>query len=70
MNRRSFLWNYGGGLGGVALAHLMGREALGAGRDGPSSTAGCIIRPRPSALSNCSCRARRASATPSITSRC
>lgn len=27
MNRREFLWNYGGGLGGVALAHLTAREA-------------------------------------------
>ncbi|MBS1872787.1 MAG: DUF1501 domain-containing protein [Acidobacteria bacterium] len=40
MNRRSFLWNYGGGLGGVALAHLMGREALGAGRGRPEFNGG------------------------------
>lgn len=26
MNRRSFLWHFGGGLGGIALAHLLGRE--------------------------------------------
>ncbi|MEZ5398516.1 MAG: DUF1501 domain-containing protein [Bryobacteraceae bacterium] len=26
MKRRDFLWNYGGGLGGLALAHLLGRE--------------------------------------------
>lgn len=31
MNRRSFLWNSGGGLGGIALAHLLGSEALLAG---------------------------------------
>lgn len=30
MDRRTFLWKSGGGLGGVALAHLLGREALGA----------------------------------------
>lgn len=31
MDRRSFLWQAGGGLGGIALAHLLGREgALGA----------------------------------------
>src|SRR5688572_15118237 len=26
--RRDFLWQLGGGLGGVALAHLLGRERL------------------------------------------
>lgn len=26
MDRRQFLWNSGGGLGGIALAHLLGRE--------------------------------------------
>jgi hypothetical protein len=28
MDRRSFLWNWGGGLGGIALASLLGRDAL------------------------------------------
>jgi hypothetical protein len=28
MKRREFLWNSGGGLGGIALAHLMGFEGL------------------------------------------
>jgi len=28
MNRRSFLWNYGGGLGGIALASLLQEEGL------------------------------------------
>jgi len=28
MDRRSFLWQAGGGLGGIALAHLLGREGL------------------------------------------
>ena len=29
MSRRSFLWNYGGGLGGIALAFLLGRTDRG-----------------------------------------
>jgi hypothetical protein len=28
--RREFLWRFGGGLGGIALAHMLGREALSA----------------------------------------
>jgi hypothetical protein len=28
MNRRDFLWSYGGGLGGIALAHLLGQDSL------------------------------------------
>ena len=28
MNRRNFLWNYGGGLGGIALAHLLSESGL------------------------------------------
>ena len=27
MDRRSFLWNWGGGLGGIALASMLGRDA-------------------------------------------
>lgn len=34
LDRRSFLWNAGGGLGGVALAHLLGGEGLLAGTPG------------------------------------
>jgi Protein of unknown function (DUF1501) len=34
MNRRDFLWNYGGGLGGIALAGLLGESGLLA--DAPS----------------------------------
>ena len=30
-NRRSFLWNIGGGLGGVAMAQMLGRDALAGG---------------------------------------
>ena len=28
VDRRHFLWNWGGGLGGIALAHLLGRSGL------------------------------------------
>ncbi|MCC7155501.1 MAG: DUF1501 domain-containing protein [Bryobacterales bacterium] len=28
MKRRDFLWSHGGGLGGIALAHLLGQESL------------------------------------------
>src|SRR5213595_1101071 len=28
LDRREFLWRSGGGLGGVALAHLLGRQGL------------------------------------------
>ena len=31
MNRREYLWRSGGGLGGIALAHLLGTEGLLAG---------------------------------------
>ena len=31
IDRRRFLWNAGGGLGGIALAHLLGTEGLLAG---------------------------------------
>src|ERR1044071_5380177 len=27
-HRREFLWHFGGGLGGIALAHLLGRNGL------------------------------------------
>ena len=27
-DRREFLWRFGGGLGGIALAHLLGRDGL------------------------------------------
>jgi len=33
MDRRSFLWKFGGGLGGIALAHLLGREGAFAAAD-------------------------------------
>jgi hypothetical protein len=39
LDRRAFLWNLGGGLGGIALAHLLGTEGLladdGTGRPKP-----------------------------------
>src|SRR5215510_11678161 len=28
IDRREFLWRFGGGLGGIALAHLLGTESL------------------------------------------
>jgi hypothetical protein len=40
MDRRSFLWQWGGGLGGVALAHMLGREALGASKGRPELNGG------------------------------
>jgi hypothetical protein len=42
IDRRRFLWSVGGGLGGVALAHLLGAEGLLAGDAGASPS-----RPRP-----------------------
>ena len=53
MPRRDFLWRMGGGLGGIALAELLGRDGLIAGtgaspdRPGPrpTITAGCITAP-------------------------
>ncbi len=46
MDRRSFLWNWGGGLGGIALAHLLGRDALGAERGKPELNGGLHHRAR------------------------
>src|SRR5215831_8429768 len=41
MDRRSFLWHAGGGLGGIALAHLLGQEGLlAAGPAGRAPKAG------------------------------
>lgn len=40
MNRRSFLFQNGFGLGGIALAHLAGREALAQGRGKPEFNGG------------------------------
>ena len=54
--RREFLWRFGGGLGGIALAHLLGEQRLLGGLHSISGsaipgmlTASCIIRPRPNA---------------------
>jgi hypothetical protein len=54
VTRREFLWRYGGGLGGIAMAHLLGRHGLLAGSPQPRliSTAACTIARR----SNGSCR--------------
>ena len=73
LDRRSFLWQSGGGLGGIALAHLLGVDGLLAA--GPSG--GVRERPRPAACTtrrgrsgscSSSCRGRPASATRSTTS--
>jgi hypothetical protein len=40
LDRRRFLWNAGGGLGGIALAHLLGSEGLLAADGTPSETRG------------------------------
>jgi hypothetical protein len=37
VNRREFLWHAGGGLGGIALTHLMGIEGLLASDDGATA---------------------------------
>lgn len=42
LNRRSFLWRSGGGLGGIALAHLLGTEGLLAGE----AAGGTLPKPR------------------------
>lgn len=40
MKRRTFLWTHGGGLGGLALTHLMARQAQGAGKGRPEWNGG------------------------------
>jgi hypothetical protein len=35
VDRREFLWRFGGGLGGIAMAHLIGAQGLLAGPPGP-----------------------------------
>jgi hypothetical protein len=51
-SRRDFLWRSGGGLGGIALAHILGREGLLAGAEVPAvptrsgSAEGLHHRPR------------------------
>ncbi len=40
IDRRTFLWNWGGGLGGIALAHMLGRDAHAAGRGKPELNGG------------------------------
>jgi hypothetical protein len=40
MKRRTFLWESGGGFGGLALAHLLGRDAQGAPKGKPELNGG------------------------------
>src|SRR5216117_2431053 len=42
IDRREFLWRFGGGLGGIALAHLLGRGGLLAGT--PEESLGSAAR--------------------------
>ena len=52
--RRDVLWRFGGGLGGIALASILGEDGLLAGTErrpasrdrAPTRTAGCITAPR------------------------
>ncbi len=55
-SRRNFLWQTGGGLGGVALAWLLGQKACSptCRNRAPNSTAVCTIELKPGASSNCS----------------
>ena len=46
MNRRSFLWQSGGGFGSLALAHLLGREAGAASKGRPELNGGLHHRAR------------------------
>jgi len=56
--RRRFLWRLGGGLGGIAVADLLGRHGLLAGETPVSSRAalngGLHHRPKQSASCSCS----------------
>jgi hypothetical protein len=45
ISRREALWNLGGGLGGIALAHLLGQEELLAATGTGSGSA--VLKPRP-----------------------
>ncbi len=47
--RRDFLWHSGGGLGGIALASLLGREELLASDGSPASAAGVMLHHPPRA---------------------
>ncbi len=74
IDRRQFLWETGGGLGGIALASLLaGDRVLAAGTAAQTRPRGaascCIIRPRPNAWCSFSWRAGPAMSTRSITSR-
>ncbi len=72
--RRDFLWQLGGGLGGIALASLLKSEGLLASPRPAaafcSSAAALTFPPGPNASSNYTCPARPVSAIPLITSRC
>lgn len=46
LSRREFLWRSGGGLGGIALASLLGGEGMLAAGDAPMARRGAHHRPR------------------------
>src|SRR5579859_5365289 len=45
LSRRDFLWNSGGGLGGIALAALLGQEGLLNASEKPSGAVGLLHYP-------------------------
>src|SRR3954468_1629841 len=45
LDRRAFLWRAGGGLGGIALAHLLGRQGLLAADAGALARSGGVHFP-------------------------
>ena len=48
-SRRQFLWNIGGGLGGLAVSQMLARDALSSGsriRQSLNSTVVCITAPK------------------------
>ena len=46
LSRREFLWKYGGGLGGIALAHLLGMDTASASVNLPKNHGGLHHPPR------------------------
>ena len=57
MNRRDFLWHIGGGLGGIALAALLGADGLLAAEASPAAPPrrrACTTRRRRSGSCSCS----------------
>ncbi len=66
--RRDFLWQSGGGLGGIALAAMLGEEQARAGELPAFSAASFIIRRKRNASCSSSWRARPVTSTSLISS--